>query len=77
MTEYCDSDDSARFGLRRSTGGNAASQTATLVIRTMALGELTKDAIPRLMQRELWPDYQGPEQDSLVLEIYHHWLRPA
>lgn len=36
-----------------ATGGNAASQTATLVIRTMALGELTKDAIPRLIRREL------------------------
>lgn len=36
-----------------ATGGNAASQTATLVIRTMALGELTRDAIPRLIRREL------------------------
>jgi magnesium transporter len=36
-----------------ATGGNAASQTATLVIRTMALGELTKEAIPRLIRREL------------------------
>jgi hypothetical protein len=31
----------------------------------------------RLMQRDLWPDYDGPDKDSLVLEIYHHWLRPA
>jgi nitrile hydratase beta subunit-like protein len=31
----------------------------------------------RLMQRDLWPDYAGAESDSLVLEIYHHWLRPA
>ncbi len=36
-----------------ATGGNAASQTATLVIRTMALGELTKEAIPRLIRREI------------------------
>jgi len=31
----------------------------------------------RLMQRDLWPDYEGAPSDSLVLEIYHHWLRPA
>jgi hypothetical protein len=31
----------------------------------------------RLMQRDLWPDYEGPDKDSLVLEIYQHWLRPA
>jgi nitrile hydratase len=31
----------------------------------------------RLKQRELWPDYEGPDDDSLVLEIYHHWLQPA
>jgi len=31
----------------------------------------------RLMQRDLWPDYEGPDNDSLVLEIYDHWLQPA
>jgi nitrile hydratase len=31
----------------------------------------------RVMQRDLWPDYEGSANDSLVLEIYHHWLRPA
>ena len=36
-----------------ATGGNAASQTATLVIRTMALGELTKESVPHLIKREL------------------------
>ncbi|MDB5385738.1 MAG: Magnesium transporter MgtE [Planctomycetaceae bacterium] len=35
-----------------ATGGNAASQTATLVIRTMALGELDKKSKYRLIQRE-------------------------
>lgn len=36
-----------------ATGGNAASQTATLVIRTMALGELSRESVPRLVRREL------------------------
>ncbi len=35
-----------------ATGGNAASQTATLVIRTMALGELDKKNKYRLIGRE-------------------------
>lgn len=28
----------------------------------------------RLVQTDLWPDYEGPESDTLDLEIYDHWL---
>jgi Nitrile hydratase beta subunit, C-terminal len=46
-----------------------------------AYGRVGRERIPlyrvRLRQRELWPDYEGAEEDSLVLEIYHHWLRPV
>jgi nitrile hydratase len=28
----------------------------------------------RFVQSELWPDYQGPPTDSLVVDIYEHWL---
>jgi nitrile hydratase len=46
-----------------------------------AYGRAARPRIPlyrvRLMQRDLWPGYQGGSADSLVLEIYHHWLRPA
>jgi len=46
-----------------------------------AYGRVGRTRVPlyrvRLMQRDLWPDYQGGSADSLVLEIYHHWLRPA
>jgi nitrile hydratase len=31
----------------------------------------------RFMQREVWPNYRGPSQDTLELEIYEHWLEPA
>ncbi|MEP9379869.1 SH3-like domain-containing protein [Aquabacter sp. CN5-332] len=31
----------------------------------------------RFSQRELWDDYAGPAQDSLVIEIYSHWLSLA
>lgn len=46
-----------------------------------AYGRIGRERVPlyrvRLMQRDLWPDYDGTGNDSLVLEIYHHWLRPA
>jgi nitrile hydratase len=46
-----------------------------------AYGRVGRPRIPlyrvRLMQRDLWPDYEGPDQDSLVLEIYQHWLQPV
>ncbi len=31
----------------------------------------------RFMQRDLWDDYGGEAHDSLVIEIYSHWLSPA
>jgi hypothetical protein len=46
-----------------------------------AYGRIGRDRIPlyrvRLRQRDLWPDYEGAEHDTLVLEIYDHWLEPA
>ncbi len=27
-------------------------------------------------QKDLWPGYEGPDADTLVLELYHHWLTP-
>jgi nitrile hydratase len=46
-----------------------------------AYGRVGRERVPlyrvRFLQRDLWPDYAGSEQDSLVLEIYQHWLRAA
>lgn len=28
----------------------------------------------RFKQRDLWPDYTGPENDSVEIELYEHWL---
>ena len=46
-----------------------------------AYGRIGRARIPlyrvRLSQRDLWPDYDGADGDTLVLEIYHHWLRSA
>ena len=30
----------------------------------------------RFQQNDLWADYAGPEADSLVVDIYEHWLEP-
>ena len=31
----------------------------------------------RFRQREVWPDYEGPDSDTVDLEIQEHWLSPA
>jgi nitrile hydratase len=31
----------------------------------------------RFAQRDLWDDYAGPAHDSLVVDIYAHWLEAA
>jgi nitrile hydratase len=31
----------------------------------------------RIAQGALWPDYAGPPQDKLEIEIFEHWLEPA
>ncbi len=31
----------------------------------------------RFRQQELWPDYAGAPRDTLVVEIYQHWLEPG
>jgi nitrile hydratase len=28
----------------------------------------------RFRQNELWPDYGGPAQDTLLVDLYEHWL---
>jgi nitrile hydratase beta subunit-like protein len=44
----------------------------------LALG---RDGLPkktlyevRFKQSELWPDYNGPETDTVLIDIYEHWL---
>jgi hypothetical protein len=31
----------------------------------------------RFPQKAVWPDYQGPEHDTLDVDIYEHWLEPV
>jgi nitrile hydratase subunit beta len=31
----------------------------------------------RFAQKEVWPDYAGPDADVVEIEIYQHWLEPA
>ena len=28
----------------------------------------------RFRQKDVWPEYQGPESDTVDIEIYQHWL---
>jgi nitrile hydratase subunit beta len=31
----------------------------------------------RFKQRDIWPNYTGPANDTLESDIYEHWLRPV
>jgi nitrile hydratase len=31
----------------------------------------------RFRQTDIWPDYAGPAGDSLLIDIYEHWLEKA
>lgn len=31
----------------------------------------------RFPQRVIWPDYAGPDHDTVDIEIYEHWLEAA
>ena len=31
----------------------------------------------RLRQTDLWPDYAGHPADTLLVDVYQHWLQPA
>ena len=28
----------------------------------------------RFRQKDIWPDYAGPDTDTLDIDIYEHWL---
>ena len=31
----------------------------------------------RFNQKEVWPKYDGPAADTVDVDIYEHWLKPA
>lgn len=31
----------------------------------------------RFRQKEVWPDYRGPDTDTVDVDIFEHWLRRA
>ena len=31
----------------------------------------------RFLQKDVWPDYEGPARDWIEMEIYEHWLEKA
>jgi nitrile hydratase len=31
----------------------------------------------RFLQADVWPDYAGRPDDTVDVELYHHWLEPA
>jgi len=52
-----------------SEGGIATTQTATVVIRGLALGELTPGVLARVLRKELWLAVTTGAVDGLVLAV--------
>ena len=47
----------------------------------LAFGTYDAERIPlyrvRFDQAHVWPDYDGPPDDTIEVEIFEHWLEPA
>ena len=47
----------------------------------LAYGRSGEPAVPlwrvRFEQAQLWPDYRGEPHDTIVVDIYEHWLESA
>ena len=69
------------FYVRNRVGRVVQSCGCYLNPEDLAVGRAAGPAIPlyrvAFRQVELWPDYAGPASDSLVIEIYEHWLGKA
>ncbi len=48
---------------------------------SLAYGGSGEPVVPlylvRFSQRELWENYNGPESDELLADVFEHWLEPA
>lgn len=46
----------------------------------LAFGRKGEPKVPlyrvRFRQKDVWPDYAGPEHDHVEIEIYEFWLEP-
>ena len=48
---------------------------------TLAYGQLGLPKQPlyrvEFSQHQVWPRYDGPDADKILVDIYQHWLEPA
>lgn len=60
------------------SGGNVGSQSAVLVIRTIAKGSLNStDQLSKLVQKELWTGYVRPQSINIYVVVVCRWRSPA
>ncbi len=81
-------DDRAHDGHHRTpwyikgkTGTVVADQEAWPNPETRAYGETGFPKMPvyRVLfeQTDLWEDYEGPATDTLIVDVFQHWLEPV
>jgi nitrile hydratase len=63
------------FGVIESRAGSFANP------EELAYGRGGEPLVPlyrvRFQQKQLWPDYAGAPHDTVVVDIYEHWLESA
>ena len=66
--------------IKGKTGAIVADHAAWPNPETRAYGETGFPLMPvyRVLfdQRDLWDDYEGPEGDTLIVDVFQHWLDP-
>ena len=69
------------FYIRHKTGKVIQYCGTFLNPEDLAVGRTSGPAVEcyrvRFLQKDIWSGYSGAPKDTLVIEVYEHWMRPA
>lgn len=67
--------------IRHQTGRVVQFCGAFLNPEDLAVGKTAGPVVEcyrvEFLQRDIWDGYDGMPEDTIVIEIYEHWMRPA
>lgn len=67
--------------IKGKTGTVVADHDAWLNPETRAYGDTGLPKVPvyrvQFDQHELWESYPGPATDTLIVDVFQHWLEPV
>lgn len=69
------------YYIRHQTGTVIQFCGAFLNPEDLAIGKASGPVVDcyrvEFLQREIWANYGGRPEDTLVIEVYEHWMKPA